>query len=313
MTTALLLKTCNDIRLSKEEGIVWPDSGLVEALEWDPDPRNKKGIQGLLWGEGNEKYLRCNPGSTSIVLEVDSDDIVALAHESFYPCVVKVPRGTIVYTGDYQPAARYILEHGGEGKYIIGISVIVGDDETAVAGDLGTAIAGDRGTAIVKSGGIATAGNYGTASTNFGIATAGDWGTATSYAGVAVAGNHGTAITELGKAIAGDDGTATATYAGRAKAGARGTAIAGPKGAAAAGVGGRISIEEYDIYSSHEDYQNSEEPSLVVGNIGEDGLLPNTLYCVRGGSFVPEEQLIRASQKAHDVREGQEQWRKQNA
>ena len=97
----------------------------------------------------------------------------------------------------------------------------------------------------------------------YGTATAGDAGTAT-------AGDGGTAT-------AGYGGTATAGYAGTATAGDRGTATAGYAGTATAGYGGMICIKRW----------NGNRYRMVVGHIGEDGLLPNVSYRLdEDGSFI---------------------------
>jgi hypothetical protein len=112
-------------------------------------------------------------------------------------------------------------------------------------------IAGDHGTA--------TAGDEGTA-------TAGDGGTAT-------AGRYGTAT-------AGRYGTATAGNWGTATAGHWGTATAGQYGTATAGHGGCIVLTWWD--------RKAKRHRIVVGYIGENGLLPNTPYhCNDEGVIVP--------------------------
>jgi hypothetical protein len=122
---------------------------------------------------------------------------------------------------------------------------------TATAGDRGTATAGDRGTA-----------------------TAGDRGTATAgYAGTATAGDRGTAT-------AGDRGTATAGYAGTATAGYAGTATAGDRGTATAGDRGVITLLHW----------TSGRYKRVIGEIGENGLKPNTPYILDAAGKIVEKK-----------------------
>ena len=87
--------------------------------------------------------------------------------------------------------------------------------------------------------------------------------------GTAAAGYSGTAT-------AGDSGTATAGDSGTATAGDRGTATAGDRGTATAGDSGVISIEYYDGQRYHH----------LIGDIGENGLKPNTPYRVENAKFV---------------------------
>ena len=81
---------------------------------------------------------------------------------------------------------------------------------------------------------------------------------------------------EGGTATAGDSGTATAGDSGTATAGDRGTATAGDRGTATAGDSGVISIEYYDGQRYHH----------LIGDIGENGLKPNTPYRVENAKFV---------------------------
>jgi hypothetical protein len=110
------------------------------------------------------------------------------------------------------------------------------------------------------------------------LATAGDNGTATAgYRGTATAGNRGTATAGYkGTATAGYYGTATAGYYGTATAGLEGTAIAGDNGTATAGFRGTATAGDKGIINIK--YYDGSRYRLVIGYIGENGLLPNTPY-----------------------------------
>ncbi len=82
-------------------------------------------------------------------------------------------------------------------------------------------------------------------------------------AGTATAGYRGTAT-------AGDRGTATAGHSGTATAGHSGTATAGHRGTATAGDSGSILLRRW--------HAKKDKYVWVVGEIGEDGLLPNVAY-----------------------------------
>jgi hypothetical protein len=90
--------------------------------------------------------------------------------------------------------------------------------------------------------------------------------------------NYATVVAgDLGNATAGDEGTATAGDEGTATAGNEGTATAGDWGNATAGDEGIICIKRHD----------GTRYRLVVGYIGEGGLLPNTPYTLdKSGNFV---------------------------
>jgi hypothetical protein len=249
---ALMLRTCNE-DMTSHGGFVWPESGPVEAPDWDPDPVCGGGLHGLLWGEGDGALLDWGVDARWLVVEVDASEIVCVGGK------VKVPRGTVVHCGDQQSATRYLAEHGGAGRAIVGGIATAGRYGTATAGDEGTATAGDEGTATAGRYGTATAGDYD------GTATAGRGGTAT-------AGRYGTAIAGYyGIATAGDCGTATAGDCGTATAGFRGTAIAGDEGTATAGRCGVIQIEWWDHTASRH--------RITTAYVGEDGVEPGVAYC----------------------------------
>lgn len=69
--------------------------------------------------------------------------------------------------------------------------------------------------------------------------------------------------------------TATAGDSGTATAGDRGTATAGYRGTATAGHGGTIQVKWWD----------GSRYRILTGYIGEDGLKPNTKYCVNQGKW----------------------------
>ena len=153
----LVLRTCNADGTSRG-GFKWPESGPVEAPDWDPIARCGSGLHGALRGEGDGSLLDWSPEARWLVISVLAKDIVDLEGK------VKFPRGEVVYCGTREGATKIVVETY-PGRAVIGAVVQSGDYGTATAGDYGTATAGYRGTA--------TAGDYGTA-------TAGDDGTATA-------------------------------------------------------------------------------------------------------------------------------------
>ena len=258
VATMLLLRTCS-AELTSYSGFEWPESGPVEAPDWDPSPCCGGGLHGLPWGEGNGSLLDWGVDAKWLVWEAIASDVVEITEDGGGKS--KAPRGVVVYCGDREGATRYIAEHGGSGRSIVGGTATAGDFGTATAGDFGTATAGDRGTATAGDRGTATAGYLGTA-------TAGDLGTATAG--------------YLGTATAGYRGTATAGYRGTATAGDFGTATAGYLGTATAGENGVLSVEWYD------EVRNCYR--RAVGVVGENGLKPNVPYRLDGkGQWVEAE------------------------
>jgi hypothetical protein len=199
MKPVLVLRTC-DKNLQSYSKFQWPESGPVQAPDWDPEPECGNGLHGLLWGEGSGSLLDWNPSAKWLVCEVDPNEIIELDGK------VKFPKCTVVHCGNQISATNYIAEHGGASKAIVGYTATAGYYGTATAGYYGTATAGYKGTATAGNNGTATAGNNGTATAGYyGTATAGD------YHGTATAGNYGTTTAGYnGTATAGDGGTATA-------------------------------------------------------------------------------------------------------
>jgi len=175
--SAYILRSC-DSNLQSRGGFQWPESGPVEALDWNPQPECGNGLHGFLWGNGDGRLANYADTSRWIVAKVD--EWVDLGGK------VKFPRADVVFVGQRNEAAAEIVRLGATGA-VIGYNATAGDYGTATAGYGGTATAGYGGTATAGEGGTATAGDYGTA-------TAGNRGTATAgYGGTATAGNRGTA------------------------------------------------------------------------------------------------------------------------
>ena len=257
-STVLILRTCK-ADMTAHEGFRWPESGPVEAPDWDPTPECGHGLHGLLWGCGDASSITY-PEGRWLVVEANAADVVDLGGK------VKFPRGQVVFVGTRDEAIAYLDQHGAADKPVV--------YATRTAGAYGTATAGDYGTAVAGAGGTATVGYRGTAVARaYGTATAGAYGTATAgYAGTAVAGDDGTAT-------AGDDGTATAGLRGTATAGDYGTAAAGYDGTATAGDDGEIRIRWFD----------GRRYRLAVGYVGEDGIKANTPYRVVNGKLTEVE------------------------
>jgi hypothetical protein len=145
-------------------GFLWPESGPVEAPDWNPVAECGKGLHGLLWGEGDRATMPDNAfrdGSRWLVVEVLAADVVDLRGK------VKFPRGEVVFCGDRYGATAYMAERA-PGRAIVSGTATAGDRGTATAGHSGTATAGDSGTATAGHSGTATAGPGGTATAGIG-------------------------------------------------------------------------------------------------------------------------------------------------
>ena len=135
---ALVLRTVGADGIS-QRGFRWPETGPVEAPDWEPTPSCGHGLHGLLWGDGPASLLDWPESARWQVVEVDVADVVDLGGK------VKFPRGVVVYTGDGAVAGALVSAHAPIGTKCI----------------RGTATAGEGGTATAGEGGIATAGENG--------------------------------------------------------------------------------------------------------------------------------------------------------
>lgn len=185
-------------------GFVWPESGMVEAPDWQPHYKCGNGLHGLLWGCGSTAYFLTDRGTKWLVVEADESDVLTGKGELTDKC--KFRRGNIVYCGNRTGAIKHLDAHGAHDKPVV--------YARRTAGECGQATAGDYGRATVGEGGQATVRDYGQA-------IAGIFGQAIAFhAGRATAGDYGQAIAgQYGQATAGDAGHATVETGGQAAAG----------------------------------------------------------------------------------------------
>jgi hypothetical protein len=86
----LVLRTCDkDLRGFNE--FQWPESGFVEAPDWNPEPVCGYGLHGLLWGEGSHDYLDWGESARWLVCKVEASSIVDLSGK------VKFPRCEVIH------------------------------------------------------------------------------------------------------------------------------------------------------------------------------------------------------------------------
>ena len=123
-------------------GFQWPESGYVEAPDWDPDPSVSCGnsLHGLLWGQGAIGLT--SPGATDRVwrvVEVDPADIADVNA----PDKGGSGAGTVpLSTADRVKAASLVAASAPAGIVVPFGSATAGTHGSATAGDHGTATAG---------------------------------------------------------------------------------------------------------------------------------------------------------------------------
>ena len=145
----LILRSTGPDRKS-HGGFQWPESGYVEAPDWDPDPSVScgNGLHGLLWGQGAIGLT--SPGATDRVWQVVEVDPADIADVNA-PDKVRFRCGTVLLsTADRVKAASLVAASAPAGIVVPFGSATAGYRGTATAGDYGTATAGDYGTVCVK-------------------------------------------------------------------------------------------------------------------------------------------------------------------
>jgi hypothetical protein len=277
--TFLALRTC-DPDMTSMNGFRWPESGPVEAPDWDPKPECGGGLHGFKWGEGNGGFADWGPDAKWLVVEVIEGTEVDLGGK------VKFPAGNVVFCGDRRGATDYILSHGGMGRAVMGATITGGDHETVVGGY----------RAIVTGGycAVVTGGDYATV-------TGGDHARVTGGYVATVVGGDRSIVTggHHSRVTGGDFATVTGGVASIVKGGDYATVTGG---AAATVIGGQGAIvtggeratltggEGATLVCHWRTYKRRGVASRRVG-VGKRGLEPGVPYkCVRG-------RFVRADQK----------------
>lgn len=135
--TVLILKTVAANRQAAYHGFIWPESGPVKALDWNPTPVCGGGLHGALWGEGDGSLFSWATDAKWIVFEAAASSVVDLKGK------VKVPSGVVVFCGGRFEATKYLAEHSPPGS-----RSIVGGTSTSGVG--GTSTSGDRGEIRIR-------------------------------------------------------------------------------------------------------------------------------------------------------------------
>ena len=141
--TVLVLRTCAS-DMTSYNGFKWPESGSIEAPDWNPKAECGNGLHGFLWGEGNGELANWDSDAKWLVCRVPADSVVDLHGK------VKFPRCEVIHCGDRASATAFIAANGAAGCAIVG--------GTSTSGDRGTSTSGDRGTSTSGVGGTSTSG-----------------------------------------------------------------------------------------------------------------------------------------------------------
>lgn len=272
----LVLRTCNADG-SSTNNFQWnlEIGGVTSASDWDSDPKCGKGLHGFLNGEGDGNLAGLQDDSRIWMVVEPVGEIVDLEGK------VKFESAVTKFVGARISATNYLRKEQRGHFAIIGGVFLVGDSETVEAGYKGQVMAGDACSATTGDFGSAIAGKDSTAFSGWkgfskvgdrGAAKAEDYGTAIGGCeSEAEVGQGGTAkVGDKGIAKSGSDSTSISGARGVSIAASYGRAITGSGGQAAAGYMGSISINYWD----------GKRHRTVIGYVGEEGILADTLYAL---------------------------------
>jgi hypothetical protein len=296
----------------------WPVSGIAErasTIDRLPDPREIT-VQDLPARHPHRLFFEAR--ARWVVLEIAAADHVSADG------IVEFVRGEVLFNGPVAAALDFLRSQGSpvpsSCSEVLDVrdwgSGSVGDSAIALGGYEAKVSAGVNSLAYARSGEV-SAGESAFAISNFGQARAGPHGVAlivsgrraeagdfglarVDYGGEAIAGRGGVALAgEESRARSGDHGVAIGVSGGSAAVGSRGLAVSlDPRelrGAARAGAGG-IAIAGRSAQADEDGmlillFHDGGRLRARVGYVGEDGILPNTLYSLDvQGRFVPAEK-----------------------
>ena len=184
-----VLRTC-DKNLRAYGGFQWPESGPVEAPDWQPHATCGNGLHGLLWGAGDASHLATDADAKWLVVAVVATEIVDLDGK------VKFPRGEVVFCGERHYAVADIINRGAKPEACHYSTLTGGYGSTLTGGNGSTLTGGDYSTLTGGYGSTLT-GGYGSTLTggHSSTLTGGDRSTLTGGDRSTLTGGHSSTLT----------------------------------------------------------------------------------------------------------------------
>jgi hypothetical protein len=257
-------------------GFLWPESGYVEAPDWDPQPTCGRGLHGWLNGQGDytcQSFTEID-GAKWLILEVDNF-IDLVGKVKFQSC-------TVVHCGTRQTATNYLLQAGISGP-IIGVTISGGPNSRVSGGD-GSTVSGGPNSRV--SGGDGSTVSGGPNSRVSGVdgstvsggpnsrVSGGDGSTVVGGYGSTVSGGDGsTVVGGYGSTVVGGYGSTVSGGDGSTVSGGPNSRVSGGDGSTVSGGTGSVLILRDCNYSPK------------TATVGENGILPDTPYILKDGVF----------------------------
>jgi len=120
--------------MSSHGGFVWPESGIVEAPDWEPTDRCGHGLHGLPWGEGGDYHIGGANGKwLAVRVSTAPANYRSGAGELFDKC--KFRAGEVVYCGNREGAAALIQRYAPAGTRCNWSTQTAGYRSTQTAGN----------------------------------------------------------------------------------------------------------------------------------------------------------------------------------
>ena len=154
----LILRKCKENRTSHNGSFTYPESGYVEASDWNGEAKCGGGLHGLLWGHGSfdlEPY-----GTLFQVIEAESENVIEFNGKCKFKC------GMVLFCGSQQEAIALLKGHPNYPQdnilnydIQIGVKLAIGgyrstltggDESVLTGGDGSTLTGGDE--SVLKGG-----------------------------------------------------------------------------------------------------------------------------------------------------------------
>jgi len=110
---------------------IYPESGIVEAPDWNDIPEYRKGLHGFLWGEGQTNERNdFSSNSNWLLIRVNPEDGLVQTKSNYM-----FKRGEVMMVGDCHEIANEMLKHlPNDRPYRVIGSVITGGDKSVIVG-----------------------------------------------------------------------------------------------------------------------------------------------------------------------------------